>query len=122
MRIALHTRLRPGAESDYDRAHQNVPAELLAAIRDGGARDWTIWRSGPDLFHVLDCEDYGALLASLAQLPVNIAWQLRMAGYLEVVHDYSEQGTDAGLPVSWDLSTALADSLPASRGTDMNPS
>jgi L-rhamnose mutarotase len=50
---------------------------------------------------VIDCDDYAALLAALADLPVNVAWQARMAGYLDVVHDYSD--ADKGLPVVWHL-------------------
>ena len=79
MRIALHTKLLPGAEDAYDAAHREVPEELVAAIRAAGAGEWTIWRSGVDLFHVLDCDDYQSLLAALAPLPVNVSWQARMA-------------------------------------------
>ncbi|MGY2061136.1 L-rhamnose mutarotase, partial [Nocardia gipuzkoensis] len=67
MRIALHTRLSPGAEADYEAAHRAVPGELTAAIRAAGATDWTIWRSGTDLFHVIDCESYERLLAELSK-------------------------------------------------------
>ena len=101
MRVALHTRIKPGREAEYEAAHREVPAELVAAIKAAGAREWTIWRSGTDLFHVIDCADYGRLVGELADLPVNIAWQARMAELLEVVHDYSDG--DAGLPVAWQL-------------------
>ena len=43
------------------------------------------------------------LLAELEKLPVNVAWQARMAELLDVVHDYSGGGADAGLPVVWEL-------------------
>jgi NAD(P)-dependent dehydrogenase (short-subunit alcohol dehydrogenase family)/L-rhamnose mutarotase len=102
-RVALHTRLRPGAEEAYEQAHREVPDELVAAIRAAGAREWTIWRSGPDLFHVVVCEDYARLLSELEHLPVNIAWQARMAELLEVVHNHSSSGADGGLPVVWEL-------------------
>jgi L-rhamnose mutarotase len=105
-RIALHTRLREGAEAAYDQAHREVPAELVAAIQRAGARHWTIWRSSLDLFHVIECDDYPRLLAELADLPVNITWQARMADLLEVVHDYSDAGAAAGLPVAWELPSA----------------
>jgi len=39
----------------------------------------------------------------LGRLPVNAAWQNRMAGLLEVAHDYSADGADAPLPVVWEL-------------------
>lgn len=103
MRIALHTRVRADRIDQYEAAHRAVPAELSEAIRAGGAQHWTIWRSGSDLFHVIECEDYAALLAYLNELAVNAAWQARMAELLDVVHDYSADGAAAALPVVWDL-------------------
>ncbi|MGW6529071.1 L-rhamnose mutarotase [Streptomyces venezuelae] len=101
MRVALHTKVRADRVDAYDAAHREVPAELTAAIRAAGATSWTIWRSGTDLFHVLECEDYARMLAELEKLPVNVAWQARMAELLDVVHDYSDAGS--GLPVVWEL-------------------
>ncbi|MEV0318044.1 L-rhamnose mutarotase [Streptomyces sp. NPDC050658] len=103
MRIALHTKVRADRVAEYDAAHREVPAELVAAIKAAGASSWTIWRSGTDLFHVLECEDYARMLAELEKLPVNIAWQARMTELLDVVHDYSADGAEAGLPVAWEL-------------------
>ncbi|WP_225729592.1 MULTISPECIES: L-rhamnose mutarotase [unclassified Nocardia] len=106
MRIALHTKLKPGKVAEYEAAHRAVPGELVAAIRKAGASSWTIWRSGTDLFHVIHCAAYDVLLAELAALPVNIAWQQRMDEYLEATHDYSADGAAAALPVVWDLETS----------------
>ncbi|GHC88786.1 L-rhamnose mutarotase [Streptomyces flavofungini] len=103
MRVALHTKVRADRVEEYDAAHREVPAELTTAIRAAGATSWTIWRSGTDLFHVLECADYARLLAELEKLPVNVAWQARMAELLDVVHDYSDDGAGAGLPVVWEL-------------------
>ncbi|MFD5190725.1 L-rhamnose mutarotase [Streptomyces sp. NPDC058357] len=103
MRIALHTKVRADRIEEYEAAHREVPAELTAAIRAAGATSWTIWRSGTDLFHVIECEDYAVLLAELEQLPVNVAWQARMDELLDVAHDYSADGAEAGLPVAWEL-------------------
>ncbi|MFM9694928.1 L-rhamnose mutarotase [Streptomyces europaeiscabiei] len=103
MRIALHTRVRADRVEEYDAAHREVPEELTTAIRAAGVSEWTIWRSGTDLFHLLEVEDYAAMIAELEKLPVNIAWQARMADLLDVVHDYSASGCDAGLPVVWEL-------------------
>lgn len=103
MRVALHTKVRADRIEDYESAHREVPTELTAAIRAAGVASWTIWRSGTDLFHLLECEDYAKLLAELEGLPVNIAWQARMAELLDVVHDYSADGAAAGLPVVWEL-------------------
>jgi L-rhamnose mutarotase len=103
MRVALHTRVRADRIEAYEQAHREVPPELTAAIRAAGADSWTIWRSGTDLFHLLECTDYPALLAALERLPVNIAWQARMAELLDVAHDYSADGGSAVLPVVWEL-------------------
>ncbi|SDS52475.1 L-rhamnose mutarotase [Streptomyces sp. TLI_053] len=103
MRIALHTRVREDRIEEYEAAHRAVPTELAAAIRAAGVSSWTIWRSGCELFHLLDCEDYGRLLAELEHLPVNMAWQARMADLLDVAHDYSSDGAETVLPVVWQL-------------------
>jgi L-rhamnose mutarotase len=101
MRVALHTRVRADRIEDYEQAHAAVPAALTDAIRAAGVASWTIWRSGTDLFHLIDCTDYATMLAALASNPVNVAWQGQMAELLETVHDYSGGGADAMLPVVW---------------------
>jgi len=103
MRVALHTRVRADRIDDYEQAHREVPPELTAAIRAAGASSWTIWRSGVELFHLIDCDDYAKLIAALEQLPVNVAWQARMDDLLDVAHDYSADGAEAGLPMVWQL-------------------
>ncbi|MDR6977981.1 L-rhamnose mutarotase [Streptomyces sp. 3330] len=103
MRVALHTRVRADRVAAYEAAHREVPRELTDAVRAAGATSWTIWRSGAELFHLLECEDYARLLAELEALPVNVVWQARMAELLDVVHDYSDAGAAAGLPVVWEL-------------------
>ena len=106
MRIALHTKVRADRIEDYEQAHAAVQPELTDAIRATGVVSWTIWRSGTELFHVIDCADYAAMLAALAEHPVNVAWQARMAELLATVHDYSGGAADAALPVVWQLPMA----------------
>jgi L-rhamnose mutarotase len=103
MRIALHTSVRADRVDEYERAHAAVPVELTDEIRAAGVTGWTIWRSGTDLFHVIDCADYPAMLAALRDSPVNATWQARMAELLDTPHDYSAAGSGAGLPVVWQL-------------------
>ncbi|MEK8145987.1 L-rhamnose mutarotase [Streptomyces sp. M10(2022)] len=103
MRIALHTRVRADRIAEYEAAHRDVPEALTTAIWAAGATSWTIWRSGTDLFHLIECEDYARLIGELEQLPVNVAWQARMGELLDVTHDYSADGAQAGLPVAWEL-------------------
>src|SRR5882672_5628656 len=101
MRVALHTRVRPDRVAEYEAAHREVPPELVAAIRAAGASSWTIWRSGVELFHVIDCEDYDRLLAALGEQPVNAAWGLRMAELVEAPRDFARGEADPVLPQVW---------------------
>jgi L-rhamnose mutarotase len=100
-RIALHTRLKAGREADYDRIHQSIPAELESAMRECGVRSWRIWRSGRELFHLVEADDYAHMRRFLAGHPANIPWQARMAELLDVEDDYS--GNDRGIPLVWEL-------------------
>ena len=103
MRIALHTRVRADRIDEYEAAHRAVPQELTEAIRAGGATSWTIHRSGQELFHIIECENYDKLIAHVGAQPVNTAWQARMAELVEVAHDYSTGSADAALPTVWEL-------------------
>jgi len=100
-RVALHTRLKPGREADYDAVHAVIPAELDAALREAGVRSWRIWRDGRDLFHVVEVDDYRRMRDALRDHPANVPWQARMAELLDVTDDYS--GTDTGLRMVWEL-------------------
>lgn len=99
--IALHTKLKPGTEDEYADAHAHIPPELVAALKEAGVKNWRIWRSGLDLFHVVDVENYPAMRHALADHPANIPWQARMAELLAVQDDYS--GEDAGIQKVWEL-------------------
>lgn len=99
--VALHTRLKVGKEADYDRIHAEIPAELEVALREAGVNNWRIWRSGQDLFHLVDVDDYQAMRVQLSEHPANIPWQARMAELLEVQDSY--EGNDSGIPLVWSL-------------------
>jgi L-rhamnose mutarotase len=100
-RIALHTRLKPGREPDYDRIHARIPDALDPKLRAAGVTSWSIWRSGRELFHLVEVDDYRAMRLALAHDAVNIEWQEQMAELLEVEDDYS--GDDSGIPLVWTL-------------------
>jgi L-rhamnose mutarotase len=100
-RIALHTRLKPGREHDYEQVHAVIPDDLDAALRQAAVTSWRIWRDGRDLFHVVECEDYRAMRERLREHPANVAWQARMDELLEVADDYA--GADTGLHLVWEL-------------------
>lgn len=100
-RIALHTRLKAGKEQEYESVHAAIPPELDEALRAAGVRSWRIWRSGRDLFHLVEVDDYRRMRAALRDHPANIPWQARMSSLLEVADSYA--GDDTGLPLVWEL-------------------
>jgi L-rhamnose mutarotase len=102
MKVGLHTRLKPGAEERYERAHAAVWPEVLAAIRRVGVTEWVIFRDGLDLFHCIVCDDYDRAMAELARDPVNQRWQAEMAPMMQVAHDYSGESRDR-LPIVFEL-------------------
>ena len=101
MRVALHTRLKPGKEDEYERVHAVIPDELDIALREAGVSSWRIWRDDPDLFHVVEVEDYAAMRHALRDHPANVPWQARMAELLAKEDDYS--GDDTGMSLVWEL-------------------
>ncbi|HYQ63031.1 L-rhamnose mutarotase [Actinophytocola sp.] len=101
MRVALHTRLKPGREEEYEQVHAVIPRDLEIALRDAGVTAWAIFRDGLDLFHVLEVEDYQAMRHALRDHPANIPWQERMSALLAVEDDYS--GDDLGIKLVWEL-------------------
>ena len=99
--VSLHTRLREGREADYDRIHATIPLELDAALREAGVHSWRIWRSGRELFHLVEVDDYRAMRAFLSEHPANVPWQAERAELLEVEDDYS--GAEPDVRLVWEL-------------------
>jgi L-rhamnose mutarotase len=104
--IALHTRLHADQVAEYERVHAAVPADLMAALRSAGVRDWRIWRDGTDLFHLVDVIDYHAMRDYLREHPANVAWQARVGPLHATPDDYS--GGDDGIRLLWSFAGQLA--------------
>ncbi|MCA5924524.1 L-rhamnose mutarotase [Curtobacterium oceanosedimentum] len=100
-RILSRTRLRAGRESDYEQAHAAIPPALADRLRSAGVANWSIWRDGQDLVHLIEVEDYRAMRRALADDPVNADWQAVINPLLEADDDYS--GDDDGIPLVWTL-------------------
>jgi L-rhamnose mutarotase len=94
VRIGLHTRLKPGLEERYEAYHKAVWPEVLDGIRGAGITRYVIFRDGLDLFHYIECDDYNAAVAKLAQSPINQKWEAEMAPMTAVAHDFSGEGSD----------------------------
>ena len=62
-RVGFTMRLLPGQEAEYRRRHAAVWPEMLDALRAAGARDYSIFIHGDDLFAYLEVDDFAAFRA-----------------------------------------------------------
>jgi len=86
-RVGFRMRLLPGADAEYRRRHAAVWPEMLDALRAAGARDYTIFIDGDELFAYLVVDDFAAFRASMAEAPVNTRWQADMAQLIDPLTD-----------------------------------
>jgi L-rhamnose mutarotase len=82
-RVGFTMRVLPGQEREYRRRHAAVWPEMLEALRIAGARDYTIFIRGSDLFAYLEVDDFAAFRASMAASPVSASWQAEMAALID---------------------------------------
>lgn len=95
MIVALHSVLRSGREADYDAVHARIPDDLLEAHRKVGILEWRIWRSGRDLFHLVECADLASAMRDLEHDPANERWQAFIGPYVEL--------SATPLPLVWSM-------------------
>jgi L-rhamnose mutarotase len=91
-RTAFVLHVRPDKIDEYVEAHRSVWPEMLAALRDAGIRNYTIFRNGNEVFGYFESDDLEAAAAYMKTQEVNGRWQDTMAQLLE------ERVPDAGPP------------------------
>ena len=91
-RVAFVLRVRPEKIDEYVAAHRNVWPEMLAALRDAGISNYSIFRDGNQVFGYFETDDIDATEEYMAAQEVSRRWQEAMADLLE------ERVPDAGPP------------------------
>jgi L-rhamnose mutarotase len=87
-RIGFAMKLLPGAEAEYRRRHAAVWPEMLAELKTAGARNYSIFLRGDDLFGYLEVDDLRKFQQYLADSEVNARWQAEMgAGLIDPLTD-----------------------------------
>jgi L-rhamnose mutarotase len=86
-RVGFTMRVLPGKEAEYRRRHAAVWPEMLDALRAAGARDYSIFIRGSDLFAYLVVDDFDAFRVTMAASPVNARWQAEMASLIDPLTD-----------------------------------
>jgi L-rhamnose mutarotase len=82
-RAAFVLHVKPDRIDDYLEAHRNVWPEMLDALRSAGIRNYTIFRSGTEVFGYFESDDLAGAGAYMAAQEVNARWQDAMAALLE---------------------------------------
>jgi L-rhamnose mutarotase len=86
-RVGFTMRVLPGQEAEYRRRHTSVWPEMLDELRAAGARDYSIFIRGSDLFAYLEVDDFAAFRAAMAASPINARWQAEMAALIDPLTD-----------------------------------
>ncbi len=85
-RVAFLLKIKPGVMSEYRRRHEQIWEEMLAALRQAGATNYSIFRA-PDeltLFAYLEAEpDFASMVARINADPVNERWQEYMRDIMD---------------------------------------
>jgi L-rhamnose mutarotase len=89
-RSAFVLHVKPDRIDEYVEAHAHVWPEMLQALRDAGIRNYSIFRSGNDVFGYFESDDLERAAAYMEEQEVNARWQDAMARLLE------ERVADAG--------------------------
>lgn len=82
MRVCFTLQVRPERLDEYRRRHARVWPEMLAALRDAGWRDYSLFlRDDGLLVGYLHADDFAAAQAAMAATEVNERWQADMAPF-----------------------------------------
>ena len=86
-RIAFVMRMREGQEAEYRRRHAAVWPEMLDELRAAGARNYSIFARGDDLFGYLEVEDFERFRDHMAASAINDEWQRDMEPLIDPLTD-----------------------------------
>jgi L-rhamnose mutarotase len=82
-RSAFVLEVRPEHIDEYIAAHRDVWPEMLDALRRAGIRNYTIFRTGNQMFGYFESDDLEAASRFLARQDVSARWQDAMAELLQ---------------------------------------
>jgi L-rhamnose mutarotase len=81
-RVCFLGRVRPERLDDYRERHARVWPDMLAALREAGWGNYTLFLTDDGLLvGYLETQDYQAALRRMAQTDINSRWQEEMAPY-----------------------------------------
>ncbi len=67
--------IRPGAEDEYKRRHDEIWPELVEAIKSSGLSNYTLFRRGTQIIAYVECEpDAATAFAKVGAHEANARW------------------------------------------------
>ncbi|HIY45053.1 MAG TPA: L-rhamnose mutarotase [Candidatus Borkfalkia excrementipullorum] len=55
-KVVWRATVREGMEAEYVRRHDEIWPEMVAALKEAGVCNYTIWKDGRELFGYYECE------------------------------------------------------------------
>lgn len=81
-RVCFLLRVEPELLDEYTARHQHVWPDMLAALRETGWHNYSIFAAGDGLLvGYLETPDFDAARAAMAATEVNARWQAEMAPF-----------------------------------------
>lgn len=82
-RVCWTMRVRPDRLEQYKAAHREVWPDMLAALRETGWRNYSLFLDDDGLLIAyLETDDFAAALAAMEEREVNTRWQAAMREFL----------------------------------------
>jgi L-rhamnose mutarotase len=80
MRVCFRSSVQPELLAEYRRRHAAVWPEMLAALKEAGWNNYSLFLDNDGLLvGYLECDDFDAVRARMALTDVNARWQAEMA-------------------------------------------
>ncbi len=74
-RFCFTFRLKPGAEEEYKRRHDQIWPEMVQALNRSGVRNYTLFRRGLDVIAYAECHpDAKTAFANVSATDVDARW------------------------------------------------
>jgi L-rhamnose mutarotase len=84
-RVCFLLRVKPERLDEYRARHRAVWEPMLAALRETGWRNYSLFlRADGLLVGYLECDDFAASQRAMAETDVNARWQAEMAPFFEL--------------------------------------
>lgn len=92
-RVCFLLRVKPEHRAEYLARHEHVWPEMLAALRDTGWRNYSLFLRGDGLLiGYVESDDLAASQAAMAATAVNARWQAEMAPFFVDLDGRPDEG------------------------------